>query len=63
LDELKNGTIQRLEVRAGIPRRLLFASRLLEVLSGFGVVNLSDFPNGLSANEAETFLRALHWGA
>jgi hypothetical protein len=30
LDELKNGTIQRLEVRAGIPRRLIFESRLLE---------------------------------
>ena len=30
LDELKNGTIQRLEVRAGIPRRLVFESRLLE---------------------------------
>src|SRR5271156_3188746 len=29
LDELKNGTIQRLEVRAGIPRRLVFESRLL----------------------------------
>src|SRR5436309_15821411 len=32
LDELKNGTIQRLEVRAGIPRRLVFESRLLEAL-------------------------------
>jgi hypothetical protein len=30
LDEMKNGTIQRLEVRAGIPRRLVFESRLLE---------------------------------
>jgi hypothetical protein len=30
LDELKNGTIQRLEVRAGIPCRLVFESRLLE---------------------------------
>jgi hypothetical protein len=30
LDELKNGTIQHLEVRAGIPRRLLLASRLIE---------------------------------
>jgi hypothetical protein len=28
LDELKNGTIQRLEVRAGIPRRLVFETRL-----------------------------------
>jgi hypothetical protein len=27
LDELKSGTIQRLEVRAGIPRRLVFESR------------------------------------
>ena len=30
LDQLKNGTIQRLEVRAGIPRRLVFESRFLE---------------------------------
>jgi hypothetical protein len=29
LDEFKNGTIQRLEVRAGIPRRLVLGSRLL----------------------------------
>jgi hypothetical protein len=27
LDELKNGTIQRLEVRAGTPRRLVFETR------------------------------------
>ena len=27
LDKLKHGTIQRLEVRAGIPRRLVLASR------------------------------------
>lgn len=32
LDELKNATIQRLEVRAGIPRRLVFESRLLDAL-------------------------------
>jgi hypothetical protein len=32
LDELKSGTIQRLEVRAGIPRRLVFELRLLEAL-------------------------------
>jgi len=31
LDELKNGTIQRLEVRAGIPRRLVFESRVLDI--------------------------------
>jgi hypothetical protein len=30
LDELKNGTIQRLEVCAGVPRRLVFETRLLE---------------------------------
>lgn len=30
LDELKNGTIHRIEVRAGIPRRLVFESRLLK---------------------------------
>lgn len=30
LDELKNGTIRRLDVRAGIPRRLVFESRFLE---------------------------------
>ena len=30
LDEFKNGTIRRLEVRAGIPRRLVFESRFLE---------------------------------
>jgi hypothetical protein len=29
LDELRNGTIRRLEVRAGIPRRLVFESPLL----------------------------------
>jgi hypothetical protein len=29
LDGLKNGTILRLEVRAGIPRRLIFESRLV----------------------------------
>ena len=28
LDELKNGTIQRLEVRAGIPHRFVFESHL-----------------------------------
>src|ERR1700726_520863 len=28
LDELRNGTIQRLEVHAGLPRRLVFESRL-----------------------------------
>jgi hypothetical protein len=33
LDELKNGTIQRLEVHAGIPRRLVFESRLMEAPS------------------------------
>lgn len=32
LDELKSGTIQRLEVRAGIPRRLVFESQLLELM-------------------------------
>jgi hypothetical protein len=31
LDELKNGTIQSLEIRAGIPRRLVFVSNLLQV--------------------------------
>jgi hypothetical protein len=31
LDELKDGTIRRLEVRAGIPRRLVFESRLRDV--------------------------------
>ena len=36
LDELKNGTMQRLEVRAGIPRRLVFELRLLEPLSRRG---------------------------
>jgi hypothetical protein len=30
LDALHNGTIRHLEVRAGIPRRLIFESRLLE---------------------------------
>jgi len=30
LDELKNGTIQRLEVRAGVPRRLVLEIKLLE---------------------------------
>ncbi len=29
LDEIENGKISRLEVRAGIPRRVLFKSRLL----------------------------------
>jgi hypothetical protein len=36
LDDLKNGTIKRLEVRAGIPRRLVFESRLQ------GMAELSD---------------------
>jgi hypothetical protein len=31
LDELRNGTIQRLEVRAGIPRRLVLQKQLPEV--------------------------------
>jgi hypothetical protein len=31
LDELKDGTIRRLEVRAGIPRRLVFESRLRDI--------------------------------
>jgi len=31
LDDLKNGIIHRLEIRAGVPRRLVFESRLLEV--------------------------------
>jgi hypothetical protein len=30
LDELKNGTIDRIEVRAGVPRRIVFAARLTE---------------------------------
>ena len=30
LDELSNGVIQRVEVRAGIPRRVVFQSRLKE---------------------------------
>jgi hypothetical protein len=30
LDQLKNGTIRRLEVREGLPQRLTFESRLLE---------------------------------
>lgn len=29
LDELKDGTIERIEVRAGIPRRMVFESRTL----------------------------------
>jgi hypothetical protein len=33
LDELKNGMIQHLEVRAGLPRRLVFELRLLEALA------------------------------
>ena len=32
LDEIKNGTIARLEVRGGLPRRLVFESPLPEVL-------------------------------
>ncbi len=31
LDELNNGTILRLEVRAGLPQRLVIESRLLQV--------------------------------
>ena len=38
LDELRNGTIQRLEAHAGIPRRLVFESRLLQVPSAQGGV-------------------------
>jgi hypothetical protein len=34
LDEVKNGTIQHIEVRAGIPRRVVFRSRLTEALQG-----------------------------
>jgi hypothetical protein len=36
LDALHNGTIRHLEVRAGIPRRLIFESPLLE---GMGLAN------------------------
>jgi len=32
LDELKDGTIQRLEVRAGAPHRLVFESRISKIL-------------------------------
>lgn len=32
LDEVKDGTIERIEVRAGIPRRILFKSSLTEAL-------------------------------
>lgn len=32
LDQVKNGTIQRLEVRAGLPRRLVFESQLAELM-------------------------------
>ncbi len=28
LDEMKNGTVERIEVRAGIPRRIVFRARL-----------------------------------
>lgn len=31
LDELKNGVIERIEVRAGVPRRIIFESRLPEL--------------------------------
>ena len=30
LDEVSNGTIERLEVRSGVPRRLIFESRLID---------------------------------
>lgn len=33
LDEIKNGRIERIEVRAGLPRRVLFESRLQEFLT------------------------------
>ena len=33
LDELKHGKIQCLEVRAGLPRRLVFESQVLEPIS------------------------------
>ena len=32
IDEIQNGTIERLEVRGGLPRRLVFESRLPEAL-------------------------------
>jgi hypothetical protein len=31
LDEIENGCIQRIEVRAGIPRRLIVEAQALEV--------------------------------
>jgi hypothetical protein len=33
LDELKDGTIQRLEVRAGVPRHIVFESPISAILS------------------------------
>jgi hypothetical protein len=38
LNKLRNGTVQRLEVRAGIPRRLVLASPLVELLSRHNAV-------------------------
>ena len=32
LDEIKNGTIERLEVRGGLPRRMIFQSPLTEAM-------------------------------
>ena len=32
LDEIKDGTIERIEVRAGVPRRIVYKSSLSEVL-------------------------------
>jgi len=32
LDEFKDGLIERIEVRAGVPRRIVFQSRLPEVM-------------------------------
>jgi hypothetical protein len=32
LDELKNGVIQRVEIRGGVPRRIVYESRLTEAL-------------------------------
>lgn len=34
LDEIRNGRIERIEVRGGIPRRVVFESRISELLTG-----------------------------
>ena len=56
LDELKDGTIQRLEVRAGIPHRLFFESHSFvaqAIVQGSLEAEVDELASGVGSNKIE----------